>query len=287
MKKKIISLCLVLALALTAIGGATLAYFTDTDTATNKFTATQKGIKIQIIEQQRNEDGSKLVDFVQSQTLYPIVGSAQGPKDEWGMTTAENYVDKIITVKNLEENAYVRLYIAIPAALVSDGSASEDVVHWNWGNKTTLTGDYAQAGEAFENQKNATDYTANMGALVTLPGTTKINGVDHVVYYQTYNKELAKNDVTGSAFMAGLYLDKGVTVDYDENTQTTTYYREGAKVDYDLSNLEIPVFAVGVQSAGFADVKDATGKVTTTAADVAIEAAFGANYNPWATTAAE
>lgn len=37
MKKKIISLCLVLALALTAVGGATLAYFTDKDQVNNTF----------------------------------------------------------------------------------------------------------------------------------------------------------------------------------------------------------------------------------------------------------
>lgn len=38
MKKKIIALCLVVALAATAIVGGTLAYFTDTDDATNTFT---------------------------------------------------------------------------------------------------------------------------------------------------------------------------------------------------------------------------------------------------------
>lgn len=38
MKKKIISLCLVVVLALTAIGGATLAYFTDDDQQDNYFT---------------------------------------------------------------------------------------------------------------------------------------------------------------------------------------------------------------------------------------------------------
>lgn len=38
MKKKILSLCLVVALAATAIIGGTLAYFTDTDNATNTFT---------------------------------------------------------------------------------------------------------------------------------------------------------------------------------------------------------------------------------------------------------
>lgn len=38
MKKKIVALCLVVALALTAIGGATLAYFTDNDQVNNTFT---------------------------------------------------------------------------------------------------------------------------------------------------------------------------------------------------------------------------------------------------------
>ena len=39
MKKKIVALCLCVALAVVAIGGATLAYFTATDEATNTFTA--------------------------------------------------------------------------------------------------------------------------------------------------------------------------------------------------------------------------------------------------------
>lgn len=50
MKKKIITLCLVLALALTAIGGATLAYFTDTAEATNTFTV--GNVSIDLIESQ-------------------------------------------------------------------------------------------------------------------------------------------------------------------------------------------------------------------------------------------
>lgn len=50
MKKKILSLCLVLALALTAIGGATLAYFTDTAEATNTFTV--GNVSIDLIESQ-------------------------------------------------------------------------------------------------------------------------------------------------------------------------------------------------------------------------------------------
>ena len=42
MKKKIISLCLVIALVATAIAGATLAYFTDTDEVKNTRVSTMK-----------------------------------------------------------------------------------------------------------------------------------------------------------------------------------------------------------------------------------------------------
>ena len=47
MKKKILVLCLVVALAATAIIGGTLAYFTDTDEETNTFTA--GGVEIDLI----------------------------------------------------------------------------------------------------------------------------------------------------------------------------------------------------------------------------------------------
>ena len=50
MKKKILSLCLVLALAAVAIVGGTLAYFTDTDEETNVFTV--GNVSIDLIESQ-------------------------------------------------------------------------------------------------------------------------------------------------------------------------------------------------------------------------------------------
>lgn len=50
MKKKIVALCLCVALAVVAIGGATLAYFTDTKTATNTFTV--GNVKIDLLESQ-------------------------------------------------------------------------------------------------------------------------------------------------------------------------------------------------------------------------------------------
>ena len=52
MKKKIITLCLVVALAATAIIGGTLAYFTDTDTKDNTFAV--GSVQIALVEQERD-----------------------------------------------------------------------------------------------------------------------------------------------------------------------------------------------------------------------------------------
>ena len=115
MKKKIVSLALAVCLiAIAAVG--TLAYFTDKDTETNTFTA--GGVKIDLIEQQVNKEGTDLEAFKQNQVLMPIVGSAQGEKDALGQPVAKNYVDKIVTVENTgKSGAYVRAYFAIPSAL--------------------------------------------------------------------------------------------------------------------------------------------------------------------------
>ena len=82
MKKKLTAIFLCVALVAIAVVGASLAYFTDTDKATNTFAV--GNVKIELIEQQRGENG--LVPFEQNKKLYPIVGSAQGEKDEYGMS---------------------------------------------------------------------------------------------------------------------------------------------------------------------------------------------------------
>ena len=255
MKKKILTLCLVVALAATAIVGGTLAYFTDTAKAVNTFTV--GGVKIDLIEQQRGENGS-LVDFKDGAVLMPIVGSAQGEKDAYGLPTAKNYVDKIVTVKNLSSNAWVRVYYAIPTVLDNVGDASQNIVHVNGGNKFVAAGNKADGNAVNE------DYTKNMGEEVYVGAYTGADQVSYNLYYRDYNKILTKDEVTGSAFMVGLYLDKNVDMDKDG------YTINGNRINFDFSKgVNIPVAAVGVQAAGF----------NTAAA--AVEAAFGAKFNPF------
>ena len=118
MKKKITALCLCVALLAVAVVGASLAYFTDTDNATNTFAV--GNVKIDLIEQQKGENG--LENFVNNKTLVPG-------------TSDENAVSKIVTVKNTGVNdAWVWVDLKIPAYLVSNeypANESKNALHWN------------------------------------------------------------------------------------------------------------------------------------------------------------
>ena len=118
MKKKLTAIFLCVALVAIAIVGASLAYFTDTDDATNTFKV--GNVKIELIEQQKGANG--LEDFVSNKTLLPG-------------TSDKNAVSKIVTVKNTGENdAWVWVDLKIPAYLVSKNypdDESKNALHWN------------------------------------------------------------------------------------------------------------------------------------------------------------
>lgn len=260
MKKKILSIALIVAM-IAVIAAGSFAYFTDTDKADNVFTV--GNVAITLNEQQRGANG--LVDFVQSKHLYPIVGSAQGAKDSYGMPTAENYVDKMVTVTNTgSEDAYVRAYFAIPAAL-DDGAdtynAGLNVLHFNFGSKVV-------------NDTAVTTY-GNEWLWKNADGSWKcinnyeINGIKYNIYYADYATTLAAGATT-VRFVDGVYLDKS----FDMNGSDAYAFGQKLTLDegWSWSSVKCPVFAVAVQAEGF------------TSADAAITAAFGANYNPWATT---
>lgn len=263
-KKKIVAVCATVALAAVAFGGATLAYFTSEDDATNTFAV--GNVKIDLIEQQRGEEGGEpaLVDFEQNKKLYPIVGSAQGEKDEFGLPTAENYVDKIVTVKNTgSESAYIRAYFAIPSAL-DDGydtfNAGLNTLHFNFGNKMV-------DGEPVSTYGNEWIWKQANGKWNYFE--TAIDGVAYNVYFADYAATVAAGATT-EQFVQGVYLDKSFDIKSDGA------YAFGSKLtldkEWNWNSVECPVFAVAVQAAGF------------DSADDAITEAFGDQYNPWGGT---
>ena len=138
-KKKIISLCLVVCLLATAIGG-TLAYFTDTEAVKNVMT--MGNVDIEQIERERSPAGG-LQPYTQNQTLLPMGGY------DWEEVTVNgdsisvlaDGLDKIVTVKNNgNSDAYVRTIVALEAG------KSEDEAKSMWYNNLAVSdnADYIQ-----------------------------------------------------------------------------------------------------------------------------------------------
>lgn len=260
-KRKILALAsAVCMVAILAIGG-TLAYFTSTDTETNTFTV--GGVKIDLIEQER-DGNSGLKDFTQGKVLMPIVGSAQNDeKDGFGQPTSKNYIDKMVTIKNKgTSDAWVRAYFAIPSAL-DDGyetyNAGANVLHFNFGNEDGVSTYGAQWNWKHGDKWNYYE--------------TTIDGVEYNVYFADYYRTLAADETT-EQFVSGVYLDASFDV------QDGKYYAFGDEIN--LSGLinddgelvvKCPVKAVAVQAAGFDSV------------DAAITKAFGDKFDPFGGTA--
>lgn len=255
MKKKILSIALVVAM-IAIIAAGSFAYFTDKDEATNTFTV--GNVKIDLLEQQRNDDSSALEPFEQDKNLMPIVGSAQGEKKIVGgveLPTAKNYVDKIISIKNTGvSKAYVRVFVAVPTALQNGQTPNApryDVLHWNFNGDSCAKGQWTDE--------------------IVVANPIEIDGVEYKIYSRTYTTALDANETTATPAYIGFYLDKSVDMNADGKYTVDWGNGDGPEViNYDLSKgVKIPVFAQAIQADGFASA----------------EAAFTASglpSNPWA-----
>ena len=214
MKKKIVTACLVVALLVVGIVGASLAYFTDKDAKDNVFTTGKVDISLK-------------ENFEQNSKLLPATGSAQAG-------TLENGVTKEIAVKVEagSEDTYVRIHIAIPSIL-DDGASTFDaknnVLHFNYDENSIGEGkwDWSKtAGAPYEGDWNYYE--------------TTIDGIKYNVYVVTYGTALKAGETTPEYAMHQVYLDSKVT-----NADIT-------KIKEALGdNWEIKVVAEGAQSAGF------------------------------------
>lgn len=238
MKKKIIALCLIVALAATAVIGGTLAYFTDTDEATNTFTM-----------------GNVQIDL---QETFDAQNAVLRPGSQ-----STNKIEKKVWIENVgSENAYVWYEWYIPSELDStDGSTgTNNVLHVNSNGSTW---DKYRGNSAYwpEGQTEALpleqtwdhDPETELGLSVGPEGyirTEEVDGILYNVYLVLYHGVLAPTASTTVA-MNGAYLDS--KVDYDA---VNGYYTiNGDEIDYDFTQgVNIIVKAYGIQAAGFADV---------------------------------
>lgn len=182
MKKKILSLCLVLCLAATAIVGGTLAYFTDTDEATNVFTTGNVDIDL---EETFDPDNAKLMPGID--------------------------IEKKVNVKNIgSEEAFVRVHIAIPSMLDSGSedepqfAAYNNTLHWNFTNAAIADGQWN-----WNSNKDGANYPGNGGTWNMYQ--QEVDGILYNVYVATYETALAENAITTTDAINKVYLDKNVT----------------------------------------------------------------------------
>ncbi len=227
MKKKVFAVALAVALVAMVVGGS-LAWFTDSDEATNTFTI--GSIEIEQHEKEHDNQGN-LVDFTQNKVLMPIVKMDNPASDP-------NYEEKIVTVENVGKNpAYVRTSIAIPQTL--NGYLNLDVDTTNgWAHDFSTTNvnvggmDYVVYTYYYTAPLNAGDTSTEL-----LKGVYLYAEVDVQKNETTGDMEFCKwNDTTKTFDFSGFVV---------QDAEGTTY------------PVNVLVATQAVQSEGFADAQSA------------------------------
>lgn len=218
MKKKILAICLVVCLALTAVIGGTLAYFTDTDGATNTFTV--GNVDIKLVE--KNADGTT---FTQDQVLLP------GSK-------TENNIAKAVTVENTGRNpAYCWIEVWVPSAL-DDGDDNSpqapglgNSLHFNYGANV-------------EETKS------------TYLGSKTINGVSYNGYVHFVKNDTAvAAGHSSKQLLDQVYMDMKVAQCTNTGHQNCLVLADG-QTHY-TGSWDLVINAVGFQADGVADIQAA------------------------------
>ena len=225
MKKKITVVALVLSLVAIAALGSTLAWFTSEDSATNTFEIGE--VKI-VQNENEHDENDELVAFTQNQMLLPIVNVDEPIKDV-------NYIEKLVSVENKGKNeAYVRTFIAVPAALA-------DIIHLD------VIADSADGWT-----KDSHDWTNQMVK------DEKGNEIAYKIISFTYNKALAKGDKTPDV-LKGVYMDarvdvKEMTPDNNEDNRKFCTLENGSYKFYNFdidTKIKVLVATQGCQADGF------------------------------------
>lgn len=246
MKKKILSLCLVIALAATAIVGASLAYFTDTQSAKNTFTV--GNVKIQLLESNLHREnagvangqtstsevwsdveteGSGNTNAYKLNDFYYTDAQIEDDAAEYDCTNiklnpGESY-HKMPYVKNTGANdAYIRIRVMIPAdldtAILNSSMYTQSAVN---------TGEFTMAYDS--------------------TGTVERDGIKYNVYTFTRTAALEAGELTYWNVWGTIHMDADVT-----NEEIANLFGEGKA--YADGTFPVLVEADAIQADGFADV---------------------------------
>ena len=245
MKKKILALSMCIALAAIAIVGASLAYFTDTKSATNTFTV--GNVKIELLESSLHRENAGVANGATSDSeLWSDVakeGTGNTSKYKAGDTfytdaqieaNAAQYrceniklnpgqsYHKMPYVKNIGANdAYIRIRVMIPAEL--------DTAVLNSSMYTTTALNNKEFTMAYDNG-----------------GKVEREGIKYNVYTFTRIDTLAPNELTYWNVWGTIHMDADVT-----NEEIENLFGEGKT--FADGTFPVLVEADAIQADGFAD----------------------------------
>lgn len=258
MKKKIISLCLVVILALTAIGGATLAYFTDTDEATNTFTLGSVKIKlhegayknVQKNGAPINQDGKLDISKANPNNHKTDTNFGYDYLDDVNNSSYKKWLDdqtlmpggqdfnrmqKRIFVENTGSYAaYVRVIFGVPTELDNaNGVSSKNILHFN-----QVTGEVNNdLGNWVEIQNDKPAFTQD--------------GYNYYIVY--YTVAVPAGEATDAEALSYFWLDGDV--DYNNKTGKYVYKNDNGELvnltSIQNGKINIPVYAEAIQATGF------------------------------------
>ena len=263
MKKKLLVLSLCVALAAIAIAGASLAYFTDTKSATNTFTV--GNVKIDLIESRFHRQGN---DNSGDTTIPDPTQTASGMKyvtdghkaftDDEIKEDAKTYQDNYLAVKGQNmvpgrgvakcpyvvntgaNDAYIRIRVMIPSAANNDFVAVKDggVITNQWCSSCIGQGEFIDGKGGGWNNAPAIDKAS----------VTK-DGVTYDVYTFTRVEPLKAGAMTEWNVWNFIGINKDAT---SENIQKAI--DAGAiTATGDTMSLNVLVEADAIQAEGFAD----------------------------------
>ena len=260
MKKKIVAICLCLALAAVAVVGASLAYFTDSKSATNTFTV--GNVKIDLIESQFHREGNdnsgdtSIPDPTHKVTAddgmkYVTTGHTMFTNDEIKADAAQysDYIGKhgsnMVPGRNFAKCPYVintganDAYIRIRVMIPHDGDVDNGgIINAMFCSTATSSGEFQQGA----NGENWPVVEAN--------GYTDENGLKYDVYTFTRTEPLKAGAMTEWNVWNFVGIGKNVTnADIEKAIENGVITR----TETGALSLNVLVQADAIQSEGFAN----------------------------------
>ena len=257
MKKKVTALCLCVALLAVAVVGASLAYFTDTKSATNTFTV--GNVKIDLIESRFHREGNdnsgdtSIPDPTQTASgmKYVTDGHKAFTDDEIkadaanysayigergkNMVPGRNFAKCPYVVNTGANDAYVRIRVMIP----HDGDVDNGgIINSSFCSTATISGEFQHGA----NGKNWPVVEAN--------GYTDENGLKYDVYTFTRTEPLKAGAMTEWNVWNFVGIGKNVT-----NADIEKAIEKGVITTTETGALSLNVLvqADAIQAEGFTD----------------------------------